>query len=327
MALYKIKDFDPNYRDHFDGDDVKGLDLYSGREKIGSVDDVLVDEEGHFRYLVINTGAWIFGKKVLLPVGQARIDYNDRRVYADNLTREQVEQLPEFNQDMTTDYDYEERVRGVYRPSAAGTSTPVDASTGVDTPTPLDTGVRNTAYSAGTQSGVTQSGVYDRDIHNRDAYATAGTFDRDTYNYDRDPGLFNMNDRDHGQIRLYEERLIANKRRQKTGEVAVGKRIETESVHTSVPIEKERVIVERNPVGPGTPVAPGEVDFREGEVARMEVFEETPDIRKEAYVREEVNVKKVVDRDTVDAEDQIRREELDVKTDGNPVVEKRPDRL
>lgn len=306
MALYKIKDFDPNYRDHFDGDDVKGLDLYSGSEKIGSVDDVLVDEEGRFRYLVINTGAWIFGKKVLLPVGQARIDYNDRRVYADNLTKDQVEQLPEFNQDMATDYDYEERVRGVYRPSAASAAAPVDSGAGLDTPTPLDASARGTAYSASAQSGA---------------------YDRDNYSYDRDPGLFNLNDRDHGQIRLYEERLIANKRRQKTGEVAVGKHIETETVRTSVPIEKERVIVERNPVGPGTPVAPGEVDFREGEVARVEVYEETPEIRKEAYVREEVNVKKIVDRDTVDAEEQIRREELDVRTDGNPIVEKRPDRL
>ena len=71
MALHKIKDFDPDYRDHFDGQDVKDLDLYSGDERIGSVNDVLVDEEGHFRYLIISTGAWIFGKKVMLPIGRA----------------------------------------------------------------------------------------------------------------------------------------------------------------------------------------------------------------------------------------------------------------
>ncbi len=33
----------------------------------------------------------------------------------------------------------------------------------------------------------------------------------------------------------------------------------------------------------------------------MEIYEETPDIRKEAVVREEVRVKKIVDRDTVEA--------------------------
>ena len=119
MALYKIKDFDPDYRDHFDGQDVKDLDLYSGDERIGSVNDVLVDEEGHFRYLIISTGAWIFGKKVMLPIGRARIDYNARRVYADGLTKQQAEALPEFTDDLKVDHEHEEQVRNVYRPSAA----------------------------------------------------------------------------------------------------------------------------------------------------------------------------------------------------------------
>jgi stress response protein YsnF len=38
-----------------------------------------------------------------------------------------------------------------------------------------------------------------------------------------------------------------------------------------------------------------------------------------------VNIRKEVDRDTAEAEDQLRREELDVNTDGNPIVDKRPD--
>lgn len=314
MALYRIKDFDPNYRDHFDGHDVKDLDLYSGRERIGSVDDVLVDDEGRFRYLIVNTGAWIFGKKVLLPIGRARIDYNERRVYADNLSREQVESLPEFTNDMMADYDYEERVRGVYRqPGTVGTSASVDTATSLDSPVGLDAG----AASSYTAANMT-------DVNNP---ANAQTYDRNTYTYDRDPNLFNLNDRDHQNLKLYEERLIANKRRQKTGEVTVGKHVETETAHVSVPVEKERVVIERvNSVDAGTAVASGDVDFREGEVARMEVYEETPEIRKEAFVREEVRVKKVVDQDTVEAEDQIRREELDVNTEGRPVIDRQTDR-
>ena len=53
----------------------------------------------------------------------------------------------------------------------------------------------------------------------------------------------------------------------------------------------------------------------------MEVYEETPDIHKEAFVREEVRVTKVVDQDTVTAEEQLRREELDVDTQGRPVID------
>ncbi len=313
MPLYKIKDFDPNYRDHFDGDDVKQLDLYSGTERVGAVDDVLVDADGRFRYLVINTGAWIFGKKVLLPIGLAQISYSDRRVYANGLTREQVENLPEFNSDMVDkyDYNYEEQVRGVYRP-AAMSNAPLESSASLDASAPLE----REAYTTSGTTGI-----------NTQNQMPMASFDRDTYHYDREPHMFNMNDRDHGQLRLYEERLIANKHREKTGEVAVGKRVETETARVSVPVEKERVVIERNPVGTERGVVASDAAFQEGEVARVEVFEETPDIHKEAFVREEVNVRKVVDRDTVNAEEQIRREELDVNTQGNPVIDKKRDRI
>jgi hypothetical protein len=99
MALFKIADFNPNYRqDAFDGEDVKGLDVYAGRtnEKIGSIHDVLVDETGAFRYLVIDTGFWIFGKKVLPPVGRCHIDAPVQRIYTLGIaTKEQAENLPE----------------------------------------------------------------------------------------------------------------------------------------------------------------------------------------------------------------------------------------
>jgi uncharacterized protein (TIGR02271 family) len=74
-----------------------------------------------------------------------------------------------------------------------------------------------------------------------------------------------------------------------------------------------------------TAIAPDAQAFNEGEVARVEVFEETPDIRKEAFVREEVRVRKEVDRQTVDAEETLRKERLDIDTQGNPVIEG-PDR-
>jgi hypothetical protein len=89
----------------------------------------------------------------------------------------------------------------------------------------------------------------------------------------------------------------------------------------SVPIEKERVVIERTtPAEAGRAVAPEEANFREGEVARMEIYEETPDIRKEAFVREEVNIRKEVDRETV------RREELDTDAEGR-VIDDRTGRL
>ena len=82
------------------------------------------------------------------------------------------------------------------------------------------------------------------------------------------------------------------------------------------------MIIERTSPTDAREVSPGSVDFREGEVARMEVYEETADIQKQAFVREEVTVRKEVERDTVNATETLRREELDVDVDGRPIIDK-----
>ncbi|KAM3113410.1 YsnF/AvaK domain-containing protein [Phormidesmis sp. 146-33] len=100
-----------------------------------------------------------------------------------------------------------------------------------------------------------------------------------------------------------------------------GKHVETTTARTTVPIEKERVVIDRTtPIQPTT-IDPSDAAFREGEVAHMNVYEETPDIRKEGFVQEEVRVRKEVEQDTVTAEEPIRREQLDVDTQGQLIVE------
>ncbi len=302
MALYKLTDFDPDYKDTFGGSDIKGMSVYAEGtdEKIGTVSDILVDENGHFRYLIVDMGFWIFGKKILLPVGRSRVDRNSDRVYAIGMTREQADRLPEFDESQTIDYDYEERVRSVYRtyPGAVDRSAALEASAPIENATGVD--VPYQPYPA-----------------------SAPSYERDTYTYDREPSLYQLNEENHHTFRLYEERLIANKQRRKVGEVTVGKHVETETARVAVPIEKERVVVERvTPEDAGRAVAPGEASFREGEVARVDIYEETPDIRKETVVREEVRVRKEVDRETVEAQDTVRREELDVNAPNLPIDER-----
>ncbi|MEH2194969.1 MAG: DUF2382 domain-containing protein [Nostoc sp.] len=266
MPLHKLENFDPNYRETFGADDVKTLEVYTeGGDRVGSVADVLVDDDGHFRYLVIDTSIDFFGKKILLPIGLSRIDYAAKRVYVDGLSRQQVEGLVEYKEDTIFDRNYEEKVRSGFRSPTSGV-----------------------------------------------------TYDSDTYNYQTEPALYGLNEQSHQTFRLYEERLIANKHRIKTGEVTVGKHIETDTATVTVPIQKERVIIERvAPTEAGNVVDATELKFQEGEVARIEVYEETPDIRKEAFVREEIRVKKVVEHDIVETQETIRREELDVDTTGN----------
>lgn len=121
-------------------------------------------------------------------------------------------------------------------------------------------------------------------------------------------------------VKLYEERLVVDKDREKTGEVTIGKHVETETARVSLPIEKERVVIERVTPGNTEAVVSGDVAFGGGEAIRMEVYEETPDIHKEAFVREEVTMHKEVTQETVTTQETLRREELDVSTDGHPVV-------
>lgn len=287
MSLQKVSEFDPNYLDTFEGKDINGMSVYTQEtnEKIGTVSDMIVDEQGQFRYLVVDLGFWIFGKKVLIPVGRSRIDYAAERVYTIGMNRQQAEDLPEYNENSVLDYDHEEQVRGVYRTQGTATSGVMTGAMATESSTP--------------------------------------TYNRDTYTYQQDPSLYEMNEPEHETLKLYEERLIATKRRVKTGDVTISKHVETETQTVSVPIEKERVVIERiTPSEAGTPVPPGTADFREGEVAHMEIYEETPDIRKEAFVREEVNVRKEVDRDVVEGSEQIRREELDIDAEGRTIEDR-----
>ena len=300
MVLTKIADLYPNYKEEiFGGNDIKSFSVYDYTdEKIGSVHDIIVDETGRFRYLVIDTGFWIFGKKVLLPIGRASVDYSQERIYAKGLTKEQAENLPEYDEDMTIDYDYEERVRTVYR--------------GVEYDND-DTVYLNEENTTGYDSG-----AYNPET---DAYSNNST--AESYTYDREPSLYAHQKQElegRQSLKLYEEKLIANKERFHTGTVTIGKKVETETATVSVPVEKERVVIERTTPTDATVVTPGEATFETGEVARMEVYEESADIEKQAFVREEVSVRKEVKREIVSGKETIRREELELETDGEAVV-------
>ncbi|MFN6485817.1 MULTISPECIES: DUF2382 domain-containing protein [unclassified Nostoc] len=285
MPLQKISEFDPDYPNTLEGNDIKGMGVYvqGTDEKIGTVNDAVVDDQGAFRYLIVDIGFWIFGKKILLPVGKSRIDSTANRVYVVGLTREQAENLPEYQEHTTLDYDYEEQVRGGYRTPSVESSARLGATSGRTTP----------------------------------------NLDPNSYTYAHDADLYDVSAHEDQTFKLYQERLVANKQRRKSGEVSISKHVETETAKVAVPVEKERVVIERvTSQDTGKVVSAEATDFFEGEVAHIDLYEEVPDIQKEAFLREEVRVQKVVDKETVEAQETIRREELDVNTDGTRIENK-----
>ncbi|HEX6077180.1 MAG TPA: hypothetical protein VFZ32_18200 [Micromonosporaceae bacterium] len=64
--------------------------------------------------LVIDTGPWIFGRKVLLPVGTVqRADHDERKVYVDR-TKEQIKESPEYDPETFGKPDCREQVGRYY---------------------------------------------------------------------------------------------------------------------------------------------------------------------------------------------------------------------
>ena len=77
---------------------LRGTDLY-GREdeKLGSVDDAIVDSDsGDLRYLIANAG-WLERRRFIIPADQVYA-YSDTELYV-NLSKKDAEALPEFREE------------------------------------------------------------------------------------------------------------------------------------------------------------------------------------------------------------------------------------
>ena len=73
-----------------------GLGVEALDGSIGKVDDTTNDVDGSF--IVVDTGPWIFGKKVLLPAGVInRVDLDTETLFV-NRTKDQIKDAPEYDE-------------------------------------------------------------------------------------------------------------------------------------------------------------------------------------------------------------------------------------
>jgi hypothetical protein len=78
---------------------------------IGHV-DMATNETGS-SYLVVDTGPWIFGRKVMLPAGVVqRIDIAEKKIYVDR-AKDQIKNAPEFDE-LADDAQYRDQLGGYY---------------------------------------------------------------------------------------------------------------------------------------------------------------------------------------------------------------------
>ncbi len=85
---------------------------------IGKVDEATYDAGS--AYMVVDTGPWIFGKKVMLPAGTIqRVNHEDEQVFV-NRTKDQIKNAPEFEEGVGYDSSYRGRLGSYYGQGGAG---------------------------------------------------------------------------------------------------------------------------------------------------------------------------------------------------------------
>ncbi|HEY8406968.1 MAG TPA: PRC-barrel domain-containing protein [Gaiellaceae bacterium] len=85
---------------------------------IGKVDEASNDVSAS--YIVVDTGPWIFGKKVMLPAGVIRdVDLDAETVFV-NRTKDQIKNAPEFDEKRYRDDKYRSSLGSYYGPGGAG---------------------------------------------------------------------------------------------------------------------------------------------------------------------------------------------------------------
>ena len=98
--------------------DLTGFSVEAIDGSIGKVDEASNDVGTS--YLVIDTGPWIFGKKVMLPAGVIRdVDLDSETVFV-NQTKDEIKHAPEFDQGRYRDESYRGEFGGYYGPGGAG---------------------------------------------------------------------------------------------------------------------------------------------------------------------------------------------------------------
>jgi hypothetical protein len=104
--------------------DLVGYKVEATDGHIGRIDSASHDVDAS--YLVVDTGPWIFGKRVLLPAGMVNhVDHEDRKVYVDR-SKDQIKAAPEFDESTYTDPVYRDKLGGYYGDTygPAGTTRP-----------------------------------------------------------------------------------------------------------------------------------------------------------------------------------------------------------
>ncbi|WP_395400628.1 DUF2382 domain-containing protein [Arthrobacter sp. UC242_113] len=246
-------------------------------DKIGSVGQVYADDaDGQPTWVTVKTG--LFGtSESFVPLQGARLEGSDVVV---PYSKDQVKDAPRVETDGHLEPSEEDRLFGHY---------------GLD-------GHQNYADSGG-DAGYADTGTATYGDTRTGTADAAGTVGRDTSGPTTDDAMTRS-----------EERLNVGTETQAAGRARLRKYVTTENVTKTVPVQREEVRIEREPItdaNRGAALSGPDISEEEHEVT---LHEERPVIEKETVPVERVRLDKETVTDEVTVDEEVRKERIE--TDG-----------
>jgi len=297
----------------------RGTDLYDNSgDKLGKIEEIYLDAETNEpEWALIHTG--LFGtKRTFVPIGQATESDGSLSVSFDKATVKdapQVEANGQLSQQEESslyshyglDYGHDRSDTGLAEGGAGGWS-------GTDRD-------RDTATSGTLDRDTDTSGTLDRD---RDRDASAG-WDRDTDasgTLDRDRDASGAVGRDtsgpttDNAMTRSEEELSVGTREREAGRARLRKYVVTDEVTETVPVKREEIRVEREPItdaNVGDAMSGPELSEEEHEVV---LNQEEVVAEKRVVPKERVRLDKDVEVEERTVSEDVSREEIEVDDEG-----------
>ena len=92
--------------------DITGFKVVANDGEIGRIDSASWETDR--AHIVVDTGPWIFGKKVMLPAGVIeRVDRDDEKVYV-NRSKDEIKDAPEFDENRYREGSYRDEIGAYY---------------------------------------------------------------------------------------------------------------------------------------------------------------------------------------------------------------------
>jgi len=278
-------------------DDVQRATVYDNSgDKIGKAGQVYLDDAtGSPTWVTVNTG--LFGtSESFVPLENARFDGSDRLEVG--YGKSQVKDAPRVAADGHLEVSEEAELYRYYGLTEGATTGTADYAQGTTTGT---AGYTETSGAAAGLGGVDRDRDSDRDVDLDRDRATVG---HDTSGPTTDQAMTRS-----------EEQLNVGTEKVQTGRARLRKYVTTEQQTVTVPVSREEVRIEREPITEGNRDAALSGPAISEEEHEVTLTEERPVVSKEAVPVERVRLDKETVTEQQQVSEDVRKEQIDVDGD------------